>query len=646
MRRGLRKYAAPDYAGLSGVVFHSKAGDLVVNTTNSAGVVDGSGNITKIISTHTTVHEFDSNGTAPTLSGTGINAAMVFGGAGNFRHNGLSSVFNAFHFVVGITNLKWTIHGVASFGSGSNPDAVYAICGNAAGSTGNKGIYVLWDNRTAVPRRGAISAAIVKGTVSTFISDFGNNCIVPEQQYVDFWIEVDKNKNQTQEVRLFINGREYTMYNRVDNNTTVTTPSFAMEIGASGNAVQRAVMSLKEITFSLGTVSTDAFKRNFIRNRMAKYRIQPFTNQTDSITFRPVYLERYRLSETRYYLPIVAIQNPVTPDVCVTIFNDSVSHTEDANAKISMVKSTDRCRTWGSKTLVYDPDTTGAIYPKGIAVGYGSDGRLHMLFDCHTDFGAGSTNTMHYAYSDNDGTSWTVSDISASLPSDALASYRCTDKIIENNGVLMGCFYKYTQEADQTEIASYIFRSTDNGANWTAITVKAKSAVNRNEGSIIGLDSTRVLCLLRDESTLEFHQYLSSDNGASFSEIGAAAFGETLTGAGPPSLNKLQINGSDVIAHYYADRNRDQLKVVYGLPAGLISGVSGWNLTTKYVIYQGTDDFHLQYGTVIHTNGGFSGYGMFSLDEFPGVGSGTANFLVGFRVNTPHYPRVKSLLGL
>src|SRR5687767_14965492 len=140
-RRGtLKRYTAPDYAGMSNVVFHGRADGLAINTTNSFGVVDVSGNVTKWISVDTTTHEFDSNGTAPTLTGTEIDAAIVFGGAGRLRHNGLSSVFNNFHFRASINDLKWTIHAVVKFGTTSDPNAIYGLFGNNAGGSTSKGI--------------------------------------------------------------------------------------------------------------------------------------------------------------------------------------------------------------------------------------------------------------------------------------------------------------------------------------------------------------------------------------------------------------------------------------------------------------------------------------------------------------------------
>src|SRR3972149_5599406 len=175
-RRGiLKKYADPDYAGMSNVVFHGRADGLVVNTTNSFGVVDVSGNVTKLISVDTTTHEFDSNGTAPTLTGTGIDAAIVFGGAGRLRHNGANSVFNNFHYRASINDLKWTIHGIVKFGTTSNPDAVYGLFGNNGGASGSKGINGNFDDRASVNLNENFSFGITRGVSASLITLSNNN---------------------------------------------------------------------------------------------------------------------------------------------------------------------------------------------------------------------------------------------------------------------------------------------------------------------------------------------------------------------------------------------------------------------------------------------------------------------------------------
>lgn len=644
-RRGtLKRYLAPDYAAMSNVVFHGRADGLVINTTNSFGVVDVSGNVTKWISVDTTTHEFDSNGTAPTLTGTGIDAAIVFGGAGRLRHNGASSVFNNFHFRASINDLKWTIHAVVKFGTTSDPNAIYGLFGNNAGSSTTKGINGNFEDRVSINSNEGFSFAITRGVSASLITLSNNNNTIPANRWVDLWIDVDKSKDQKIQTRVFINGYEYTVLNRVDSATMATTPSFAMEIGGCGNAALTGTLSLKEITFQDG-IETDLFRRGFILSRMAKYRLTPYTQQIDNI----VRITKARVTETfddnRYYLPLVMCQNPTNTNVIVVLMGDSTSHVYDAGGKISKRRSTDKGKTFGTKSDVYDP--SGAAQAKAIGACYDSTGRLHGVVDVHTAGDGTSTNTMIYMYSDDDGDNWSTVDITASLASDLLATFRIDARMIENNGVLMVSYYKFTAEGDVTESANYILRSTDGGANWTTITVRAKGTTYRNEGCIVGASSTVLFDVIRDEVTHEWHQYTSTDNGLNWSAQAAVTFGEALGRESPVIISKFLINGSSVVALIYADRDADTLKIVYATAANLISsGATGWNLSTKYTLNQGDLSKHYHYGDHIYPDNNMNGVIMFPYDPYPISGAGTQNAIELWPIQTAHYSAIKSLLGL
>lgn len=646
MRRAtLKRYLAPDYAGLTNVIFHSRAENFVVNTTNSAGVVDVSGNVTKAISVLTTVHEFDSTGTAPTLTGTGVEKAIVIGAAGRLRHNGASSVWNNFHFRASINDLKWTIHAVVKFGTGSNPNNIYGLCGNYGGASTGKGIGIHYDDRIASNISDAVNFTVVRGTSNSFIIQCSNNNVIVPNQYIHLWIEVDKSKAQDEQGIMYINGKRYNVGVRIDSTIMVTTPSFAMEIGAIGNAAGPGVLEWKEITFQEGT-QTDAFRRDFTMAVMSKYRIQPFAHSTDSIIRRTYFTPLIEsFDDSRYYLPVVLAQNPLTPLVIVALMHDSQSHVYEAAGKISMRKSVDGGKTWGSKTTVYDPAST--LAPYGVAAGYDSAGKLHVMIDVHTAVDATSTNTLEYWSSTNDGTSWASADITASLAADALGSWRVDQRIIENDSVLMTTLYKVTQEGDPTESANYVLRSTDGGANWTSITVKAKSTTYQNEASIVAVSSTVLFVVVRDEVTGEWHQYTSTNNGTSFSSQGALPLGEAFSRPSPPILCKFLINGSIAVAMYYADRDRDWLKVAYASGATLISsGLTAWILSTKTVIAQGVLDQHYHYGDCCHFNNDFNAIGMWPFDSFPASGAGTQNKILTFHIMGSQYSHIKTLLGL
>lgn len=641
-RRALsNKVIQPDYAGLTGVVFHHRYEGLVTGTTNAAGVVDGSNNVTKIISMspHVTGNEFDSNGTAPTLTADGILNGLT----GRLRHNGASSVFNNFHHRATITDLKWAVHGVFKIGNSSNPNAAYGLFGNAAGSSANKGISFFYDDRAVNNTNNAFTFLIGKASAGVFITLASNTNIFTPNTFIDFWLQVDKSQIQENQVQLYINGFRFISSNRIDNNTTVTTPSFAMEIFGWGNGGASAIMTMKEITFQ-DALNTDAFRQQFITDRMFKYGIAAFPNVVDSIPISSDWNLVNTFDETRYYLTNHLCQKPSDPNVITSIFLDTVDHLFQTTRKVSYRKSLDKGRTWGAKGTVSDPAGTEAVGDVG--AGVGSDGRLHCIYDTETSWTAGSTNKLYYTYSTDDGVTWqTPVDITSILPSDGLTAWRVYCHIIENNGVLMCVIYRFTAEGfDFTNSARTLLRSTNNGSSWTAIDIQTGS-VYRNESAIIGLSSTVLLVVTRDEVTFEWYQSMSTDNGLTWSNQGALNFGESLASACPVRLRKFQIAGTDVVACYYLDRTNNLFKVIYGKVSDLIaSGLTGWNLNTKFTIHQGSGE-HLHYGDVCHYDGDFKGLAQYVIDTFPPTG-GTQNEMYTIDVPTFQYPFVKSALGL
>jgi hypothetical protein len=646
-RRGtLIKYEAPNYAGMANVVFHHRAEGLVTGTTNSYGVVDGSNNVTKIISILTTTHEFDSNGTAPVLSGSGVDKIITFGGAGRFRHNGLSSVFNNFHFRGVITDLKWQVHGVVKFGTGSNPNALYGWFGNNGTASASKGACGFYSDSAAAFANNNMVITITRGTSNSFILFSSNSNIVPPNQWLDLFIRVDKTLPQESQTFLSINGHEYTVIDRIDSATMVTTPTYAMEIGGCGNATVPLVGAIKEITFQDG-VNTDAWIKSFIKARMTKYRITPNSYAIDNIIQKPKLRLLSSLDESRYYLSSYWMQSPLNSNNMINVFSDTLGHVDVSFRTISYRRSTDRGKTIGAKQLLWDP--SDAQQPGDLCAGYGNNGRLHVIADTQEGIGPGLPHKIQYFYSDNDGVNWTGPiDITYAVPSDGLLTWRVYCRLIDNAGRLMMVYYKMAEEGDFTSTARYLLYSDDNGANWASILIQTQgSGQFRNESAIEALSSTVLLVVSRDEGTNEFYQSMSTDNGATWSNQGALSLGETLTQAGPPRLVKFQIGGTNVIAIYYADRAGDILKGVYGTAANLIaSGLTGWNLQTKYNIYQGSVNEHLHYGDVCHYNNDFHAQAIYARDAFPSSGAGTQNILCQYEVETVHYQYIKALLGL
>jgi hypothetical protein len=403
------------------------------------------------------------------------------------------------------------------------------------------------------------------------------------------------------------------------------------------------VMTVKELTFMDGVMS-NSFRSTFITARMYKYGIAAYPQYVDGILMTSDFDLTNSLSEGRYFLTNHLCQKPSDPNLIVSLFDDSTGHTALTGRVISKRVSTDKGATWSSKSTVFDLGTTDRSIDPG--AGYDANERLHIV--TATQNSGSGVNKLWHCYSDDDGFSWsTPVEITAVLPADGLNIFRTYSTIIENSGRLMLPMFK--QDSGPTSSARYLLY-TDNPTSatptWAYTTIQAAGATYRNESNIIALSSTVLLVISRDESTFEWYQSMSTDNGNTWTNQGAVSFGESVDTYGAPArLRKFDIGGTTIIACYLCDRVKDVFKAVYAKQSDLISsGISAWGVGTKFTIHQGSG-VHLHYGDVCHYDNDFHALGMYVIDSYPIVG-GTSNTMYTFNIPTSHYPFVKSALGL
>lgn len=623
---------------LSGVLFHHRTEGLVTSTTNDAGTVDGSGNVTTITSVppFNNGRSFSNTGTAPTLS----SGYVTIGSAGNFRTNSIKSIYDVLHYN-GSTNaslIHWAVHGLFRF---KNNSALTGIIGTNGTSSANKGVSVYLNNSTASHQ---IIGSITRGVSSSTISAFDNTNIIPLNEWVYLWIQVDKSQSQGDEVKVYINGSLFLVTNRQESSTAVDVSTYDMEIGASGNATLRNGFDYKDITIQTGT-HTDNFIKQYSFSRMGYYGVSTLPSVYDDVETEPKIRTLDLVNDGRYSLTTHLCVKPGDPNTIISVFDDGTGHTSLTDRKVSYRKSTDAGLTFGSKATAFDNGATDVVVDP--SAGYDASGRLHVVSCSQT---SGGTNKLWYTYSDNDATTWsTPVEITSVLPADGLTVWRMYSTIRENSGRLMLAMYK--QNSGATSSANYLLYSDDGGTTWATKTIRSAAAAYINESDIVALSSSFLLVVARNEDTKEWTQFVSTNNGDTWTNQGDLNWNESLTGhAGPVRLSLINMNGTSVVEATYIDRETDFVKFVYGKASSIISsGVSGWTATSKHAIYQGGyydgSEGHLHYGGIAHPDGNMNGIGMYPQDMYPGSG-GTSNKQFTFVLPTGQYPYVKSLLGL
>lgn len=221
---------------------------LIVNNVNDSGTVNSSNQVTVL------------KGLYPGLVGAGYNFTATAGGiilGDGVEFDGTKPItgttplnFNFLsHSSSGSTDINYTIYFVIKPGVSSNPDAVYGFFGTAAGSAGNIGINMIFDDRSSQSRSNAFRLYISKGSAG-FTFDFLNDNMLTPNVYQVVCCEVDLSQaTQNNRAKLWVND--------VLQSTTVTTsittinapPTYNPQIGALGNNIFPFVGGIKQIIF-------------------------------------------------------------------------------------------------------------------------------------------------------------------------------------------------------------------------------------------------------------------------------------------------------------------------------------------------------------------------------------------------------------
>lgn len=325
-----------------------------------------------------------------------------------------------------------------------------------------------------------------------------------------------------------------------------------------------------------------------------------------------VYALQSTLDETRYYLCSTLSQSPKVRSVGLNVFTDGVNHVDDATKKAVFRKTTDLFLTYGSKTTLYDP-TDGDMQVQSLSVGYSNNGRFHALIQCQDQVGTpGGTQELRYVYSDDDCTT-VSSPVTVTLPSTVLNAFRMHDKIIDlGNGVMLAPCYFFTDEGDITQSSRYVVKTTDGGANWSFILVEGLTSAYINEGSLLSVTNNIVYYMVREDASAspQFYCYKSTDQGATWINLGLFGTTITKTSGDPPVLRKFRAdNGKWYAVFYFSDRSLDRLYAIYGrLDNGVEGGLGLFNVSTLTLLR--TDPVnYLHYGDFIHYNNNMNARG-------------------------------------
>jgi len=190
-------------------------------------------------------------------SGAVARPSADFGGTQTLSVTSSTTLYNFLHD----GNNGW-VYGVVEFGKVADPNALYGLLGNAAGSGSNRGLSFWYDDRASSGRNNTMN----QDAYPTPIRNVGANGICAPQQLHIITAQFDAdNVTASQRAGFAINGGTL-----VRNNTMTTAPntaaaSFNLQIGSLGNNTGRIVGYISElIIFNSDKSANDTSIRNNI----------------------------------------------------------------------------------------------------------------------------------------------------------------------------------------------------------------------------------------------------------------------------------------------------------------------------------------------------------------------------------------------
>jgi hypothetical protein len=185
-------------------------------------------------------------------SGGGYTLSASSGDRPTFKTSTLNSLpvveYSGSNWLTAATASDWTfLHNstgssvfmVVKAGTSSDPNAVYALLGNNAGTSANHGFSVFWDDRVSVPRNEVVVLIIARGvlnienaTVNNVSSD---GAMAPNVAQVLGVVSDPANGTAANRSSIRVNGGTAIANNTLTNAASTNNPTFNFQIGANGN---------------------------------------------------------------------------------------------------------------------------------------------------------------------------------------------------------------------------------------------------------------------------------------------------------------------------------------------------------------------------------------------------------------------------
>jgi hypothetical protein len=269
------------------------------------------------------------------------------------------------------------------------------------------------------------------------------------------------------------------------------------------------------------------------------------------------------------------------------------------NAHIRMRRSYDQGRSWVTNTI----DTGAAgYYVTGLSGGVTHSNRLVVFLQRINT--SGGFIDQRIMYSDDEGATFSPQQIISSNSETIFQPYGPLCKI--GGDSLLLSWYGQTG----TTYSSYIIKSGDDGVTWSSpISIVTSTTQQSTETSVMYLGGSTLIALARrEQSDSAYGQYISVDNGTTWSYQGKTNFGQSGTPAWTKTFKGK--NGKLIcVAYYKSGAYQSPIKATYGYADSIAMGPQYWDLnTTTNIVSSMRGNGYIQ---VAHP-----GYSMYSIGTY------------------------------
>jgi len=288
----------------------------------------------------------------------------------------------------------------------------------------------------------------------------------------------------------------------------------------------------------------------------------------------------------------------------ISIYREGAGHLSN-DGKIVMRTSTDGGKTFSARSIIHSE--VAGVDCRNVGGGVTPTGRI-IIFFLKVNNVVPTFYSQGTMYSDDDGATWSAYTPQMYPVGSTFYSPYGNLIAIANDRLLL----PYYSISPSGGIASMVKFSDDDGLTWGGdVTVGTDPTNGYNETSFAYLDGGTILAVARKTDTSILRQFLSTDNGETWTDQGNCGLSES--GLISPWLNVYrETDGEKYVSLFYtAKAVVRNILAISASRTSVIAGASGWISETKKTVVTGSGSGDFGYPSFVNPRFGKKMLGMY-----------------------------------